>query len=68
VPCAGDQHDRSKTGDIAPVPRFLFPRRLSSRLDDSNMDGSNWAAALVTAVFGTGGRGAPKAKNSTYTP
>jgi len=37
-------------------------------LDNSNMDGSNWASALVTAVFGTGGRGTPNAQNSTYTP
>jgi hypothetical protein len=37
-------------------------------LDNANMDGSNWAAALVTAVFGSGGRGTPKAQNSTYTP
>jgi hypothetical protein len=37
-------------------------------LDNSNMDGSNWANALVTAVYGPGGRGTPKAQNSTYTP
>ncbi|HYW06895.1 MAG TPA: hypothetical protein VE913_08065 [Longimicrobium sp.] len=37
-------------------------------LDNSNMDGSNWADALVTAVYGPGGRGTPKAQNSTYTP
>ena len=37
-------------------------------LDNSNMDGSNWDAALVTAVYGPGGRGTPKAQNSTYTP
>ncbi|HYH83258.1 MAG TPA: lamin tail domain-containing protein [Longimicrobium sp.] len=37
-------------------------------LDNSNMDGSNWASALVTAVYGPGGRGTPKAQNSTYTP
>jgi Lamin Tail Domain len=37
-------------------------------LDNSNMDGSNWASALVTAVYGSGGRGTPKAQNSTYTP
>ncbi|HEU4881443.1 MAG TPA: lamin tail domain-containing protein [Longimicrobium sp.] len=41
---------------------------LNPALDNSNMDGSNWAAALVTAVYGTGGRGTPKAQNSTYTP
>ena len=37
-------------------------------LDNSNMDGSNWDGALVTAVYGSGGRGTPKAQNSTYTP
>jgi hypothetical protein len=37
-------------------------------LDNSNMDGSNWADASVTSVYGTGGRGTPKAQNSTYTP
>lgn len=37
-------------------------------LDNANMDGSNWAAASVTSVFGTGGRGTPKAQNSSYTP
>lgn len=37
-------------------------------LDNSNMDGSNWADASVTSVYGFGGRGTPKAQNSTYTP
>jgi hypothetical protein len=37
-------------------------------LDNSNMDGSNWDNALVTAVYGPGGRGTPQAQNSTYTP
>jgi hypothetical protein len=37
-------------------------------LDNSNMDGSNWADAIVTAVYGPGGRGTPKAQNSTFTP
>jgi hypothetical protein len=37
-------------------------------LDNGNMDGSNWADALVTAVYGPGGRGTPKAQNSTFTP
>ena len=37
-------------------------------LDNSNMDGSNWGDASVTSVFGPGGRGTPKAQNSTYTP
>ncbi|HEX6371864.1 MAG TPA: lamin tail domain-containing protein [Longimicrobium sp.] len=37
-------------------------------LDNSDMDGSNWGDALVTAVYGPGGRGTPKAQNSTFTP
>ncbi|HYR11057.1 MAG TPA: hypothetical protein VEQ60_24970, partial [Longimicrobium sp.] len=37
-------------------------------LDNSNMDGSNWGSASVTSVYGAGGRGTPKAQNSTYTP
>jgi hypothetical protein len=37
-------------------------------LDNSNMDGSNWGNASVTSVYGTGGRGTPKAQNSVYTP
>jgi hypothetical protein len=37
-------------------------------LDNADMDGSNWADALVTAVYGPGGRGTPKAQNSTFTP
>jgi len=41
---------------------------MNPALDNSNMDGSNWASALVTAVYGPGGRGTPKAQNSTFTP
>jgi len=40
-------------------------------LDNSNMDGSNWASALATATYTNGvvtSRGTPKAQNSTYTP
>jgi hypothetical protein len=40
-------------------------------LDNSNMDGSNWASALVTATYTNGvetSRGTPRAQNSTYTP
>lgn len=37
-------------------------------LDNSNMDGSNWGSASVTSVYGPGGRGTPKAQNSTFTP
>jgi len=37
-------------------------------LDNWNMDGSNFLDALVTAVYGPGGRGTPRAQNSTFTP
>lgn len=37
-------------------------------LDNGNMDGGNWADASVSAVYGAGGRGTPKAQNSAYTP
>ncbi len=37
-------------------------------LDNVNMDGSNWANASVTSVYGPAGRGTPGAQNSTYTP
>lgn len=37
-------------------------------LDNANLDGSNWGDALVTTVYGSGGRGTPKAQNGTYTP
>ena len=37
-------------------------------LDNTNMDGSNWGDAQVTAVYGSGGRGTPKAQNSMYIP
>lgn len=37
-------------------------------LDNVNMDGSNWADATVTAVYGSGGRGTPGAQNSSFVP
>lgn len=37
-------------------------------LDNSNMDGSNWGSASVGSVYGSGGRGTPKAQNSVYVP
>ncbi|MEO8621464.1 MAG: lamin tail domain-containing protein [bacterium] len=41
---------------------------LNPALDNSNMDGPNWANALIGAVYGAGGHGTPKAQNSTFTP
>ncbi len=58
------QYSNAATSAVDAVSRELT----NPALDNSNMDGSNWAAALVTAVFGPGGRGTPKAQNSTYTP
>ncbi len=40
----------------------------NSALDNSDMDNSNWSDALVTAVYGPGGRGTPKAQSSTFAP
>lgn len=38
-------------------------------LDNLNMDNqTNWADAGVSAVYGPGGRGTPRAQNSTFTP
>jgi len=37
-------------------------------LANYNMDGSNWGDASVVSVYGPGGRGTPKAQNSTYIP
>jgi hypothetical protein len=37
-------------------------------LDNVNIDGSSWANASVSAVFGAGGRGTPRAQNSAFVP
>lgn len=38
-------------------------------LDNSNMDGSNWADPAANAVYGSSGsRGTPQVQNSSYTP
>jgi hypothetical protein len=61
--------DRTQYANAAISAQDGVSRELQNpALDNSNMDGSNWASALVTAVFGTGGRGTPKAQNSVYTP
>lgn len=61
--------DRTQYSNAAVSAQDGVTRELKNpALDNSNMDGSNWASALVTAVFGTGGRGTPGAQNSTYTP
>ena len=61
--------DRTQYASAAISAQNGISRELKNpALDNSNMDGSNWADALVTAVYGPGGRGTPKAQNSTYTP
>jgi hypothetical protein len=61
--------DRTQYASAAISAQNGISRELiNPALDNSNMDGSNWADALVTAVYGPGGRGTPKAQNSTFTP
>jgi hypothetical protein len=61
--------DRTQYASAAISAQNGISRELKNpALDNSNMDGSNWADALVTAVYGPGGRGTPKAQNSAYTP
>jgi hypothetical protein len=61
--------DRTQFASAAISAQNGISRELKNpALDNSNMDGSNWADALVTAVYGPGGRGTPKAQNSTFTP
>jgi hypothetical protein len=61
--------DRTQYASAAVSAQNGISRELTNpALDNSNMDGSNWADALVTAVYGPGGRGTPKAQNSTFTP
>jgi hypothetical protein len=61
--------DRIQYSNASVSAQSAISRELKNpALDNSNMDGSNWDNALVTAVYGLGGRGTPKAQNSTYTP
>jgi hypothetical protein len=61
--------DRTQYASAAISAQNGISRELKNPLlDNSNMDGSNWADALVTAIYGPGGRGTPKAQNSTFTP
>jgi hypothetical protein len=60
--------DRTQFASAAISAQNGISRELTNpSLDNSNMDGSNWADALVTAVYGPGGRGTPRAQNSTFT-
>lgn len=61
--------DRTQFASAATSAQNGVSRELKNpALDNSNLDGSNWADASVTAVYGPGGRGTPKAQNSIYTP
>lgn len=61
--------DRTQYASAAISAKDGISRELENpSLDNSNMDGSNWSDALATAVYGPGGRGTPKAQNSTFTP
>jgi hypothetical protein len=61
--------DRTQYSNAAISAQEGISRELKNpALDNSNMDGSNWDHASVTSVYGTGGRGTPKAQNSAYTP
>ena len=61
--------DRTQYASAATSAQDGITRELKNpALDNSNMDGSNWASALATSVYGPGGRGTPKAQNSTFTP
>lgn len=61
--------DRTQFASAAVSAASGISRELKNpALDNSNMDGSNWDNASVTSVYGSGGRGTPKAQNSTYVP
>jgi hypothetical protein len=61
--------DRTQYSNASTSAKDGVSRELKNpALDNSNMDGSNWGDAAVTSVYGTGGRGTPKAQNSVYVP
>lgn len=61
--------DRTQYASAAISAQDGISRELRNpALDNADMDGSNWADAQVTAVYGPGGRGTPRAQNSNYTP
>ncbi len=41
---------------------------INPALDNTNLDGNNWADAAPEAVYGPGGSGTPRALNSAYLP
>jgi hypothetical protein len=61
--------DRTQYSSAAVSAKDGISRELKNpALDNANMDGSNWGDASVTSVYGSGGRGTPKAQNSAYVP
>lgn len=60
--------DRTQYANVVSAQNGVSRELKNPALDNSNMDGSNWDLASVTSVYGSGGRGTPKAQNSTYTP
>ncbi|HSU17257.1 lamin tail domain-containing protein [Longimicrobium sp.] len=61
--------DRTQYASAAVSAQNGISRELKNpALDNADMDGSNWGDASVTAVYGPGGRGTPKAQNSVFTP
>lgn len=59
--------DRTQYANASVSAQNGISRELKNpSLDNSNMDGSNWADASVTSVYGEGGRGTPKAQNSGF--
>jgi hypothetical protein len=61
--------DRTQYSNASVSAKDGISRELKNPdLDNSNMDGSNWGDASVTSVYGVGGRGTPKAQNSSFTP
>jgi hypothetical protein len=59
--------DRTQYANAAISAQDGVSRELKNPyLDNSNMDGSNWASASPISVYGAGGRGTPRAQNSTY--
>jgi hypothetical protein len=61
--------DRTQYANASISAQNGISRELNNpALDNANMDGSNWGSASVTSVYGPGGRGTPKAQNSTFVP
>ncbi len=60
--------DYVRYGAVTSAQNGISRELKNPSLDNVNMDGSNWGDASVTSVYGTGGRGTPKMKNSAFVP